>query len=356
MGFIHEQIAAAGHHIDWFTAEDVPERWRGSAARLGFPWLVWQHARRAARTGNPYDLVNVHEPQGALVALGQRRVTRHGVVVTSYGIEQRGWELALEEGRLGRGGPGLKTRMVYPATSLTQSRLALTRARYVFASNEADRDYLVARMGVARERIGRMRSGASLVYAAAARTRNYDSARHVVFAGTWRKNKGIQDLVPAFTSLARRFPEVTLTVLGAGVVTADVINAFPAEVRGRVSSIASTDDVTSVTTLARADLWVLPSLFEGTPLTLIEAMMAGLPIVTTDTCGMRDVLRHEVTGLLVPTRSPEAIVQALGRLMDSEPLRAQLGRTAHEVAEREYTWPKVTLEVLHTYERLVGVR
>jgi glycosyltransferase involved in cell wall biosynthesis len=353
MGFIHDEIAAAGHTVDWLCAEDVPRRWQGSRARLGFPWLVWRAARAAVREGRPYDIVNVHEPHGALVALDQRRVSRYGVVVTSHGLEQRAWELALEEARAGRQGPALKTRLLYPATSLWQSRLALTRARLVLALNEQDRHYLCARLGVPDTRVARMRPGASEIYAARAAERTYERAERLVFAGTWRKNKGVEDLVPAFDTLARRHPALTLTVLGVGVPRATVTNAFSEDVRSRVTVVTTAGDGEAAQTLAAADVFVLPSLFEGTPLTLIEGMMSGLPIVTTDTCGMRDTLRHDVTGLLVPVRAPDAIVSAVERLLREAPLRARLGRTAHHVARTEFTWPAVAREVLAAYSGLL---
>jgi glycosyltransferase involved in cell wall biosynthesis len=351
MGFIHDEIAAAGHEVDWLCAEDLPARWRGGSARFAFPWLVREAARRAARDGKPYDLVNVHEPQGAILALMPGAV-RHGVVVTSHGIETRAWQLALEEGRLGRGGPGLKSRLVYPLTSLTQSRIALTRARFVFTLNDTDRRYVIDRFGLAADRVGRMVPGASRAYEAAAAGRSYASASRIVFAGTWRKNKGIDDLVPAVTALARRWPDARLTAIGTGVDPAIVTGAFPGDVQHRVSSIQTMDDAESAKALAGADVFVLPSLFEGTPLTLMEAMMSGLPIVTTDTCGMHDVIRHDVTGLLVPVRSPEAIVAALDRLFSSSDLRERLGRAAQADAVAHYTWPRVAALVLDSYQRL----
>jgi len=194
--------------------------------------------------------------------------------------------------------------------------------------------------------------GASRAYEAAAAGRSYASASRIVFAGTWRKNKGIDDLVPAVTALARRWPDARLTAIGTGVDPAIVTGAFPGDVQHRVSSIQTMDDAESAKALAGADVFVLPSLFEGTPLTLMEAMMSGLPIVTTDTCGMHDVIRHDVTGLLVPVRSPEAIVAALDRLFSSSDLRERLGRAAQADAVAHYTWPRVAALVLDSYQRL----
>lgn len=353
MGFIHDEVAAAGHQVDWLCAEDLPSRWRGATARVAFPWLVHAAARRAARDGKPYDLVNVHEPQGAVIAAMPGAV-RHGVVVTSHGIEERAWQLALEERRLGRGGPGLKSRIVYPLTGLTQARLALTRARFVFTLNDTDRHYAIEQLGLPAERVGRMVPGATRAYESAARDRSYASGARIVFAGTWRTNKGIDDLVPAFTTLARRRPEATLTAIGTGVEPSIVTRAFPDDLRHRVRAATSVDDAQSARALAEADVFVLPSLFEGTPLTLIEAMMSGLPIVTTDTCGMHDVIRHDVTGLLVPVRSPEAIATALDRVLSSADLRERLGRAARAEAIDHYTWPRVAAPVLDIYQSLVA--
>jgi glycosyltransferase involved in cell wall biosynthesis len=352
MGFVHDEIAAAGHTIDWLCAEDVPVRWRGARERFGFPWLVWQTARAAARAGTPYDVINVHEPHGALVALDHRRVARCGVVVTSHGLEARAWELSRAEAARGRHGPSLKTRLLYPSTSLWQSRMALTRARFVLTLNEEDRAFLADRLGVPKTRIGRMRPGASLAFAARADRRTYAQADRIVFAGTWRKNKGIEDLVPAFVTLARRHPTLTLTVLGAGVDPCVVTREFPEDMGQRIAVVPAADDATAVETFGAADIFLLPSLFEGTPLTLIEAMMSGLPVVTTDTCGMKDTIRHESTGLLIPVRSPDAIVQAVERLVAVADLRARLGRAAHHTAITEFTWPRVAREVLAAYDAL----
>jgi glycosyltransferase involved in cell wall biosynthesis len=354
MGFIHDEIAAAGHSVSWLCAEDLPARWHGSLARFAFPWLVWHTARAAAAAGRPYDIINVHEPQGALVAIDQNRVSRFGVVVTSHGLEQRAWELALEERRLGRQGPSFRSRLLYPTTSLWQSRMALTRARVVLTLNEQDRRYLTERFRVPESRVGRMRPGAGQEYGEHASARKYDSARHLIFAGTWRKNKGIEDLVPAFSVLARRHAGLTLTVLGAGVDPPSVLSDFPQDVRGRVSIVRAADDESAARALAAADVFVLPSLFEGTPLTLIEAMMSGLPVVTTDTCGMRDTVRHECTGLLVPVRSPQSLVGAIDRLIDDASLRQQLGRAAHDDARTRFTWPAVAREVRVMYEALAA--
>ena len=126
----------------------------------------------------------------------------------------------------------------------------------------------------------------------------------VLFAGTWRKNKGVEDLVAAWPLVLASRPDARLIVLGGGVPAGVIVSAFASASRASVEVQTATTDEAAAAVYAGADVFVLPSLFEGTPLTLLEAMRSGLPLVTTDTCGMKDVIRSGVNGLLVPIRSP----------------------------------------------------
>ena len=80
--------------------------------------------------------------------------------------------------------------------------------------------------------------------------------------------------------------------------------------------------------------------------------MSGLPVVTTATCGMKDVICNGENGLLVPIRSPQAIAEAVERLLQNADLRNKLGRAAQRDALERYTWDRVSMPICETYERL----
>jgi glycosyltransferase involved in cell wall biosynthesis len=156
--------------------------------------------------------------------------------------------------------------------------------------------------------------------------------------------------------LAERHSDLTLHVIGAGVPPDVVRGQFPPAIRDRIHCDTPQDDVSMAAAFAAADLFLLPSLFEGTPLTLIQAMMSGLPIVTTATCGMKDVIVDWQNGLLVPIRSPRALVTAIDALRVNRSLRVQLGKAARAEARARYTWDRAAEPVLRAYETVMRAR
>jgi glycosyltransferase involved in cell wall biosynthesis len=345
MAFSHDPLVAQGHQVDYFTAESIPATYNGRWGRFTFPWYLYQHVRRAAHQGQPYHIVNVHEPSGLALVMRRGQLGGAKIVAMTHGVEKRAWELALLEKRLGRSGPNWKSRLLYPTTSLWQSYLTLSRADHICCINFEDHAYLQRWLRRPDAAITRIYPAATPLYATTAANRDYQRATRLLFAATWRKNKGIEDLVPAFTQLAARFPQLQLVGLGLGISETAFKAAFPQTCQAQLRYCQTTSETATAAEFAAADIFLLPSLFEGTPLTLMEAMMSGLPIVTTATCGMRDVIVDGQNGLLIPLRSPTAMVMAVSNLMNNSSLRAQLGRQAQQDAQATYCW-ETTAQVL----------
>ena len=103
--------------------------------------------------------------------------------------------------------------------------------------------------------------------------------------------------------------------------------------------------------LQQIGLLVLPSAAEGFGLVLIEAMAARVPVVATDVPGIRNVVQHERTGLLVRPGSPDALACAIARVVDDADLRRRLIDQAHEYVRGHFTWT----QVLPQYRSLLGL-
>ena len=101
--------------------------------------------------------------------------------------------------------------------------------------------------------------------------------------------------------------------------------------------------------LARADIFCLPSYREGVPNALLEAAASGLPIVTTDAPGCRDVVTDNVDGLLVPLRNAKALADALEILIISSDIRNRMGAAGRQIAVEQFSTSKVHRETLAVY-------
>ncbi len=121
---------------------------------------------------------------------------------------------------------------------------------------------------------------------------------------------------------------------------------------GIVEPLGHVEDMPAI--LVKTDVMVLPSYREGLPRCLIEAAACGLPIVTTDAPGCREVVEDGVNGYLVPPRDPAALADAIRRLHADPELRRKMGRAGREKVLREFDERVVFDATLAVYWELLG--
>jgi glycosyltransferase involved in cell wall biosynthesis len=138
------------------------------------------------------------------------------------------------------------------------------------------------------------------------------------------------------------------TIVGDGPDRARIAS----ELAGAAELVGERSDVRDI--LARADVFVLSTTSEGMPMTILEAMAAGLAVVASAVGGVPELVEDEVTGLLVPPHDPGALAAALRRLLDDADLRARLGAAGRERAERRFDLPRFRAEHVELYERLLA--
>jgi len=105
--------------------------------------------------------------------------------------------------------------------------------------------------------------------------------------------------------------------------------------------------------LALADIYVLPSYREGLPVSVLEAMAMGLPVVTTDVAGCRETVKPGVNGFLVPPRDGRALAEAIGRLVRDPGLRRRMGEALRRKAEEEFALDRVVQAHLELYNEIL---
>ena len=108
--------------------------------------------------------------------------------------------------------------------------------------------------------------------------------------------------------------------------------------------------------LAASDLFVLPSLWEGLPMALLEGMATGLPVIATDVAGSRQVVVPGESGMLVPAGDPRALASAMTHLLDDDAERNRLGRAARERVEAEFSAARQAVRHAEAYEASLARR
>lgn len=109
------------------------------------------------------------------------------------------------------------------------------------------------------------------------------------------------------------------------------------------------------TIFSQAHIVCLPSFYgEGVPKVLIEAASCGRAIVTTDTPGCREIVRHGENGLLIPKHDAQALADAIKQLIQNPFLRKQMGKRGREIALKEFSVDKVISETLALYKKLLS--
>ena len=162
------------------------------------------------------------------------------------------------------------------------------------------------------------------------------SVRLVLALGGIQRRKGQKDLVEAAALLAREFPDVVVALAGHPS-DPEYVAELDDLVRARglervVRSIGFHDEVHSL--LVHSEVLVHPSLSEGFALSVLEAMAVGTPVVATRSGGPEEILEHERSGLLVEAGAPEALAEAIRRLLSDRTLAARLRREGPERAAR----------------------
>jgi glycosyltransferase involved in cell wall biosynthesis len=102
-----------------------------------------------------------------------------------------------------------------------------------------------------------------------------------------------------------------------------------------------------------ADLFVHPTLYEGSSLVTLEAMAHGRPCVVTDAGGLPDKVKNGVNGWIVPAGDPAALAAAISGALEDRPRLVRMGQAGRGIVEREFSWATAVSETLRLYERLL---
>jgi glycosyltransferase involved in cell wall biosynthesis len=176
---------------------------------------------------------------------------------------------------------------------------------------------------------------------------------HIVAVGNLLRVKRHDVLLRAAADVLRQFPRARFLIIGAGTLLQEL--APLAEREGIASAIRFLGEQPQVFPILQAsDIGVLCSDSESLSNAIIEYMVAGLPVVCTDTGGNPELIREGVNGFLVPRNDPGAVAERLLRLLGDRGLAARMGAESRRMAEHSFSVQAMVAQTSAFYRELVS--
>jgi glycosyltransferase involved in cell wall biosynthesis len=175
-----------------------------------------------------------------------------------------------------------------------------------------------------------------------------DDALIVGTVGRLAEQKGFTYLIQAIPQVLRACPQAWFVFAGSGPLESE-LRALAAEkgVAGHCRFLGFREDIPAL--LGCCDLFILPSLWEGLSITLLEAMAAAKPVVATDIKGNREVIEDGVDGLLVAPADPEALANAIIELLKDRERAQAMGARAHRKIRQHFSQAAMVENTLRWY-------
>jgi glycosyltransferase involved in cell wall biosynthesis len=181
-----------------------------------------------------------------------------------------------------------------------------------------------------------------------------DRAAHdnhtILFVGTLRLVKGVRYLIEAMKIVVKRIPNSRLVIVGDG---GETVNLQTLIKKGRLAEHVTfvgkvpNEDIPKY--MSSSDIFVLPSLSEGFPNVILEAMASGLPIVCSDVGGMKEIVKDGENGFTVPPKNIDKLSDNIIKLLEDDLLRQAVSKTNKQTVIM-YTWENVVKRIEEIYE------
>ncbi|KAB8317535.1 glycosyltransferase family 4 protein [Tolypothrix campylonemoides VB511288] len=296
--------------------------------------------------GRKASIFLVHEPaSGSFLKFGIP------TVLFSHGLERRGWELQLQAKEGTTEKLKWRTKILFPLWRLRQCDLGLSKTNLLLLSNQQDVDF--AQKYYCRDaKHSYVFKNGVFPSALDEKTQPLEPLT-VLFLGTWTKRKGIRTLTEAAQILQSEGFYANWLLAGTGLDSETVLKDWSEEIRPFVEVIPRFHRDAESNLFARANVFVLPSFFEGQPLALLQAMESGRCCITTNCCGQRDLIKNGYNGLLHEPGDAQTLAALIQDCAKNKDLRTTLGKNAKQsVSDR--SWEVTSAEVVDQIEEVLS--
>jgi glycosyltransferase involved in cell wall biosynthesis len=348
------ELEKRGHAITYVFQEDIFGDGKISQ-RFSALSFAYRLDRYISRNRDKFSIVNIHAPSGVLYGMHRRWFASSSLppyVMTLHGLEERRIHVQIREVKKDRAWNfNFQNRLWHRFYTFPFYRWAIRTADGAHTYSRDVWNVLQLNYNLDSDRTAYIPNGVEPRFFV---PRRYDTSGplKLLYAGTWLDQRGIFYLRDCLESLAAQLPGITMTFAGCGCPPETIKEFFGPKLAStiRVEPVIPSDQMHML--FSSHDIFLFPSLMEGLPSVLLEAMASGMPVITAETCGMPDVVEDNFNGVLVPPADAPAIEEAVLRLAASADLRQRLGQAAQQTMTR-YTWGRSAQQLEKLFRHII---
>lgn len=179
--------------------------------------------------------------------------------------------------------------------------------------------------------------------------------KQILWVGRFVSGKGVEYLIEAFSQVQKKIPGTHLILVGEGpekLTIEDIIRKLHLQSLVTIIDYLENEELPEM--YKNSDIFVLPSLMEGVPRTVLEAMACGIPVVTTNLSHLVGII--DGAGLVVPPKNPALLSNAILTILENESLAEKMGQRGRTKIEQEYSWEDTVKKTFELYESVIDSR
>jgi len=183
-----------------------------------------------------------------------------------------------------------------------------------------------------------------------------ENQKVLISVGRLTEQKGYPCLIEAFNNLIKKYPDLALIILGEGEDREKLEREVKIKnLKENISFLRNKDNVPEY--LAASDVFVSSSLWEGLPLSILEAMASRLPVIATQVGGVPEIIKEGETGFLVEPKNSKALAEKIGYLLSlPQEERKKVGEKGRKLVEEKFTLDKMVKSYENLYEEFCTKR
>lgn len=181
----------------------------------------------------------------------------------------------------------------------------------------------------------------------------------ILFVGRLEGRKGITYLIDAIPQIVAKFSNVEFVILGDDTTTGDGMTSVLAGLKKSLAANRCADHVKFIGRVdlnelpayyRSADISIVPSVYDNSPYTCLEAMACGKPVIGTDAGGTKEYIEHNISGMIIAACDSDAIASACLHLLTNDNERSRLGQGAREHAVKNFDRTEIARQTIKCYE------